>query len=107
MGKERITAKALAEHFDVSRQTICHDMDTLSIAGIPIYTQKGKGGGISLLPNFVLNKSILGEHEQGEILSALQGLSNVKTDATNQILQKLSTIFNKNMTNWLEVDYSG
>jgi len=106
MDKERVTAKELAAHFSVSRQTICRDIDTLSVAGIPIYTERGKGGGISLLPDFVLNKSILNEHEQMEILSALQGLSNVRTSETEHVLQKLSTIFNKSMTNWLEVDYS-
>jgi len=59
LDKKRVTARELAEHFGVSRQTIVRDMDTLSTAGIPIYTERGKGGGISLLPNFVLNKSIL------------------------------------------------
>jgi len=48
----------------------------------------------------------LSEQEQGEILSALQGLSNIKTTETERVLQKLSTIFNKSMTNWLEVDYA-
>ena len=107
MDKKQVTANALATHFGVSRQTICRDIDTLSVAGIPICTQKGKGGGISLLPDFVLNKSLLSEQEQREILSALQGLSNVKTAETEHVLQKLSTIFNKPTANWLEVDYSG
>ena len=107
MDKERVTARELAERFGVSRQTICRDIDTLSASGIPIYTARGKGGGISLLPDFVLNKSILSEQEQREILSSLQGLSNVKTAETEQVLQKLSTVFNKTATNWIEVDYAG
>ena len=104
--QKTVTAKELAERFNVSQRTIYRDVDTLSLAGIPIYTEKGKGGGISLLPEFVLNKSILSDQEQNEILSALQGLSNVKTAETNQVLQKLSTIFNKSAANWLEVDFS-
>lgn len=55
------------------------------MAGIPIYTEKGKGGWIRLLPDFVLNKSILSEQEQGEILSALHGLSAVKTADTKEV----------------------
>jgi len=106
LDKKRVTSRELAEHFGVSRQTIVRDIDTLSIAGIPIYAERGKGGGISLLPNFVLNKSILSEQEQKEILSALHGLSNLRTDDTNRILQKLSTIFNSPMPNWLEIDFS-
>jgi len=106
LNKKSTTARELAEHFGVSQRTIYRDVDTLSLAGIPVYTEKGKGGGISLLPDFVLNKSILSEQEQNEILSALQGLSSVKTAETDQVLKKLSTIFNKNTVNWLEVDFS-
>ena len=104
--EKSITAKTLAERFDVSQRTIYRDIDTLSLAGIPVYTEKGKNGGISLLPDFVLSKSILSEQEQNEILSALQGLSNVKTAETSQVLRKLSTIFNKTAANWLEVDFT-
>lgn len=107
LDKKKVTARELTEHFGVSRRTICRDIDTLSMAGIPIYTERGKGGGIRLLPNFVLNKSILSEQEQNEILSALYCLSNIKTDDTNQILGKLSSIFSKSTTNWLEVDFTG
>lgn len=106
LNKKSTTAKELAEYFDVSQRTIYRDIDALSLAGIPVYTEKGKGGGISLLPDFVLNKSILSEQEQNEILSALQGLSSVKTAETDQVLKKLSTIFNKNTVRWLEVDFS-
>ncbi|WP_394922487.1 helix-turn-helix transcriptional regulator [uncultured Robinsoniella sp.] len=107
LNKKTITARELSEYFGVSRRTICRDVDTLSLAGIPIYTERGRGGGISLLPDFVLNKSILNEHEQNEILSALHSLSNIKADDTSQILRKLSTVFNKTTINWIEVDYVG
>ena len=107
LDKKKITARELADHFGVSRQTISRDIDVLSVSGIPIYTERGKGGGISLLPDFVLNKSILTEKEQSEILSALQGLSNIRASETEHILKKLSTIFKSTPTNWLEVDYSG
>ena len=106
LGKENATARELAEHFEVSTRTIYRDIDVLSLAGIPVYTEKGKGGGIRLLPDFVLNKSILNEQEQNEILFALQGLASVKTDKTDNILKKLSVIFNKSAVDWLEVDFS-
>jgi len=106
LNKECVTAKELAAQFGVSTRTIYRDVDTLSLAGVPVYTEKGKGGGISLLPSFVLNKSILSEREQNEILTALHGLSRVKTDGAKGVLTRLSTIFNKTAANWLEVDFS-
>jgi len=106
LDKKSVTAKELAQRFEVSSRTIYRDVDTLSSAGIPIYTEKGKGGGISLLPDFVLNKSILSEREQNEILTALHSLSHVMTDETKDVLNRLSTLFNRTATNWLEVDFS-
>jgi|AGTN01.2.fsa_nt_gi Predicted transcriptional regulator len=104
--QKTVTARELAERFAVSQRTIYRDIDALSFAGVPIYTNKGKGGGIGLLPDFVLDKSLLNESEQNEILSALQGLSVVKTEETHHVLKKLGTIFNRSVVNWIEVDFS-
>lgn len=106
MNKKTVTAKELAEHFEVSMRTIYRDVETLSGAGIPIYTNKGKGGGISLLEDFVLNKSILSEQEQNEILTSLQSLNAVKMPDIEPVLNKLSVIFNKEGMNWIDVDFS-
>ena len=104
--QKSVTARALAERFEVSQRTIYRDIDALSLAGIPVYTEKGKGGGIGLLPDFVLSKSLLSEGEQSEILTALQGLGSIKAAETDQVLRKLSAVFNKSAVPWLEVDFS-
>ena len=62
--KERITAEELAERFEVSTRTIYRDIDVLSSVGIPVYMMKGRGGGIALLPNYILDKTILTEDER-------------------------------------------
>ena len=49
LNHEQVTAKTLSEKFDVSVRTIYRDIDRMSQAGIPVYTERGKGGGISLL----------------------------------------------------------
>lgn len=106
LSKKNITAKELAERFEVSVRTIYRDIDTLSSAGIPIYARQGKGGGISLLDGYVLNKMVLSENEQNEILYALQSLTTTQNPETDRVLSKLSSLFNKNNANWIEVDFS-
>lgn len=106
LNKNYITAKELAEHFEVSVRTIYRDIEVLCQSGIPIYTNKGKGGGIGLLDNFVLNKSVLSKEEQNEIISALQGLSATSYPDLNHVLNKLSNLFGTKQNNWIEVDYS-
>ncbi len=106
LNKKCITAKELAEHFEVSVRTIYRDIDVLCQSGIPIFTSKGKGGGIGLLDNFVLNKSVLSKSEQEEIITALQGLHATHYPDINQILSKLSNLFGTRQNNWIEVDFS-
>lgn len=104
--KKESTGKELADRFEVSVRTIYRDIDTLSSAGIPIYTNQGKGGGIVILDNFVLNKSVLSEKEQDEILLALQNLSAARYPDIDFILSRLSSLFKKSNVNWIEVDFS-
>lgn len=106
LNKKTITARELSEHFEVSVRTIYRDIDALSIAGIPIYTSKGKSGGISIIDNFILNKSMLSEKEQEEILMSLKSLSGIKFIDVKPVLRKLSAVFNKESSSWIDVDFS-
>ncbi|HBE77126.1 MAG TPA: YafY family transcriptional regulator [Firmicutes bacterium] len=104
--KGTVTAPELAKRFEVSIRTIYRDIEALNQAGIPIYTSQGKGGGISLSENFILNKSLLSEKEQDEILLALQSLSAVRYPEIDKVLFKLSSLFFKSKVNWIEVEFS-
>ncbi|MBC3796340.1 helix-turn-helix transcriptional regulator [Acetobacterium tundrae] len=106
LDKKTVTARELSEHFEVSQRTIYRDVEILSQTGIPIYTTKGKGGGISILSEFVFNKSILSDTEQNEIISALQSLNALNGSNVDPILNKMATLFNKNSSNWIDVDFS-
>lgn len=101
-----MTAPELAEYFEVSVRTIYRDIDILSSAGVPIYATQGKGGGISIQDNFVLEKSVLSEHEQKQILMALQGIRIADDEYTKTLLSKLNGVFQKQNVNWLEIDFS-
>jgi predicted DNA-binding transcriptional regulator YafY len=106
MNKKNTTAKELCEHFEVSQRTIYRDIETLCQAGIPIYTTKGKGGGISLMDHFVLNKSVLSEQEQNEILSALSGFKATTNMDSDRVINKLGALFGNKSSDWIEVDFS-
>lgn len=103
---EGVTARELAERFEVSRRTIYRDVEALSLAGIPVYAEKGRGGGIRIMEGFTLKSSLLSDREQSEILSSLQGLSAIKAGEAEDVLHKLGALFHKNAVIWLEVDFS-
>jgi predicted DNA-binding transcriptional regulator YafY len=75
--RDKITAPALAEKFEVNRRTIGRDIDALCQAGIPIVTQQGTGGGISIAEGFKLDKSVLTTDELSDIIAALKGIGSV------------------------------
>lgn len=101
----QVTATELARKLEVSVRTIYRDIDALSAAGIPIYAQTGRSGGVRLMRGFVLNNAVLSQAEKQEILSALQSLHAVKPDSSETI-QKLSAVFHLPAEDWIEVDFS-
>lgn len=106
LDKGQATAPELASRFEVSVRTIYRDIDALSGAGIPIYTEAGRNGGIHLMDGFVLDKAVFSEGEKQEIISALQSLHAARQIDSSDTLGKLSALFHTQPEDWLEVDLS-
>ncbi len=106
LDKKTVTADELAERFEVSRRTIYRDIEHLSQSGIPLYTSRGKNGGIGILENFVLDKSVLSEKEQTEIISALGAVALLPNSEKSSVKNKLSSLFKKDNNSWISVDFS-
>ncbi len=106
MSRDTVTAGELADRFEVSTRTIYRDVESLSMAGIPVYASKGKGGGIHLMERFVLDKRLLSGEEQRRILAALCSLRETGAVEEGEILQKLEYFFKTDPMNWVSIDFS-
>ena len=75
--KGKTTAPELAERFEVSRRTISRDIEALCMAGIPIQTAQGAGGGISVMEGFSMDRTLLTSKDMKMILAGLRSLDSV------------------------------
>ena len=106
LNQKNVTASQLAEKFEVSVRTIYRDIEMLSAAGIPVYTTQGMNGGISIMENFTLNRTMLSEEEQKEIIFALNSFHDAQYPDINSALEKIKNIFQANASDWISIDFT-
>lgn len=107
VNREHITAKELADYFNVSTRTIYRDINTLTIAGIPIISSKGTGGGISLIEGYTIDKALLSKEEQQHVYQGLQMLQATKYPNAEVALSKIGAVFRNVLEpKWLDVDFT-
>ena len=106
MNKDTVTAEELAAHFEVSTRTVYRDIDSLSMAGFPVYANRGKGGGIRLMERFILDRRLLTGEEQQRILAAMASLRETGAFQDEKVLEKLQTFFKAESMEWVAIDFS-
>ena len=104
--KEKVTANELADKFEVSVRTIYRDIDSISSVGVPIFTTQGKGGGIKIDNEYILNKSLFDANEKEQIIATLQGLEKTNKVYKSELITKLSALFKIKNSNWIEIDFT-
>ncbi|NLV70748.1 MAG: YafY family transcriptional regulator, partial [Clostridiales bacterium] len=74
---ERISAQELADRFEVSPRTIYRDIDTINLAGIPVRSTSGVGGGFEIMQEYKIDKKVFSTADLSAILMGLSGLSSM------------------------------
>jgi len=93
INKRKITAKELAEYFEVSVRTIQRDMDNLTIAGVPVYSDVGKNGGYSIADGYKLNNNFLNADEATMLVAMLKNFEElIPYEEAKSMTNKLRTL---------------
>lgn len=91
--KERVSASYLAETFEVSTRTIYRDVESLSMAGVPVFSTPGVGGGIRIMPGFKLERGMFTNDDLSTMIMALAGLKDiVSQDVLASVEAKLRSL---------------
>jgi len=75
LDKQRIGARELADTFEVSPRTIYRDIDTINMAGIPVCSAPGVGGGFEIMQKYKIDKKVFSTADLSAILMGLSNLS--------------------------------
>jgi predicted DNA-binding transcriptional regulator YafY len=96
----RVTARELARRLEVSERTIHRDMEALSVAGIPVFAERGSGGGWALVEEYRTNLTGLSRSETRALfltkpsrLLADLGLDKASDAAFIKLLASLPSIY--------------
>lgn len=91
--KDKVTAAELSEKFEVSRRTIIRDIDDICNAEISIVTTQGKGGRISIMEGYKIDRVLFSSEDMRAILTGLKSLDSVSDDMQyRRLMEKLSAI---------------
>ena len=91
--KKKTTLSELSEQFEVSKRTIMRDLDAISALGVPVYTQQGSGGGVSLDKNYQFNQSFFTSQEISDLVLALHIAERlIQGKQKNTLLKKLELL---------------
>lgn len=89
----RMTTTQLAEQLEVSRRTVLRDVEALSSAGVPVYSERGPHGGIELLPGYRTDVSSFTSDESRALFAAVStwgaeslGLGNALVSGLRKLL---------------------
>ena len=77
LNKKRIGTNKLAGMFEVSVRTIYRDIETLMIAGVPIHSTSGVGGGFEIMENYKIDKNTFSESDLTTILMGISSIPNI------------------------------
>jgi len=92
LDKKRISSQALADMFEVSQRTIYRDVETINMAGIPIRSTPGVGGGFEIMEEYKLEKKVFSSSDLSAILMGLSSLSSmVRGEEVVQALAKVKS----------------
>lgn len=97
LSKKSVSANYLADKYQVSRRTIYRYMESLELAGVPIYTNRGQTGGFSIIDTYKLNSTFMTVEEFTQVINILTSFNENLSDKriTSAINKLKSTIKNE------------
>ncbi len=93
LNRRKVTAKELAEQFDITVRTVYRDMETLNASGIPVISYQGYEGGFCIADNFKMSRQLLTFDDITSLLSLLKGVNKTLHNRdVDSVIEKITAL---------------
>ncbi|MBO7215187.1 MAG: YafY family transcriptional regulator [Clostridia bacterium] len=93
LSRKKVSARYIADRYEISVRTVYRYIDELSLAGVPIYNERGRYGGYAIADNYKLPANFLTEEESEKVISSLSGLnSELHSNVLEVAIEKIASI---------------
>lgn len=75
--RRKVTARSLADLFEVSLRTIYRDLEAIDRAGVPLVSEPGPGGGFSLMEGYTVGRKVFTEPDIAALLMGLDSVASL------------------------------
>ena len=100
---DRISAPELARRLEVSVRTVYRDAQALAEAGMPIYAERGREGGLSILPGHRLSRALLSDDDRRGILASLRAMAQAGAGEA-ETLRRMTAFLGTSAPDWVQID---
>jgi predicted DNA-binding transcriptional regulator YafY len=106
LNRDRITARELADKFEVSVRTVYRDIEAINMAGIPVISFSGNDGGFGIMENYRIDRQLLTLSDMFTILSALKGVNTgLKAIELDSAIEKISSLVPKEKSDEMKLRF--
>jgi predicted DNA-binding transcriptional regulator YafY len=104
LNRDRISARELAEKFEVSVRTVYRDIEAINMAGIPVISYPGNDGGFGIMENYKIDRQLLSLNDMLTILTALKGINTgLDNSEVESAIEKISNLVPKEKAEEMEL----
>ena len=102
LSREKVSAKYIADRFDISLRTVYRYIDELSLS-VPLYNIRGRNGGIAICDTYKLPASFLTKEESEFLIGTLNGIKDeLNSQTLSSIIDKIMSITKKSGDKFFE-----
>jgi predicted DNA-binding transcriptional regulator YafY len=88
----RLPAPEIARRLEVSTRTVARDVEALSAAGVPVYAERGRHGGVVLMPGFRTDVSGLTDTEMRALLALTDQQGDLGRELASAVRKLLAAV---------------